>query len=132
MPPPGCPQFFKSSTALVLGSAIVCKARGFHLHHNMVSKQPWPLLTRCHWHSSSCDSKNVSSGGYRDASAVKSTLALAEDQDSVPSTHIRQPTATFNSISRDSDALFWPSKAPAHMVYIQRNRHTHMHKSQNT
>lgn len=42
------------------------------------------------------------------------------------STHTAQSTNAGNSSSKGSDALHWPSQAPAH---IHRNKHTHTYKN---
>jgi hypothetical protein len=42
----------------------------------------------------------------KDRSGLKALATLAENQNSAPSTHLRQLSAAYNS--RRSDPLFWP------------------------
>lgn len=46
------------------------------------------------------------------AQLLRTLAAPAEDLNSVLSIHIRQLTNTYNSSSRECDALFWPPWAP--------------------
>lgn len=55
--------------------------------------------------------------------------ALLEDPSSVPSSHIGWLTATCNSCSRGSSAIFWPLRS-LHMP-VHAHTYTHIHINEN-
>lgn len=62
-----------------------------------------------------------------EAQGLKVLTPLAEDQGSVPSIHIRWPTAAYNSSFNGFDTFLTPRGTWKHMVHIDSQRRTHTH-----
>lgn len=56
----------------------------------------------------------------------RALAALPEDLNSIPSTHIRQPTTAYNSSFSRSDTL-WPQWLPAHTQVTCKLRQAHIY-----
>lgn len=61
--------------------------------------------------------KKTHNGTAEVIQSLRAPPALPEDPDSIPITHMEADTL-YNSISRGSDTLFWPSWVPG-MHYVQ-------------